>query len=128
MLAQARQYPASGLVQADMRSPPFKDEAFGGVWCSASLLHLPKQDAPLALAEMRRVLAPGGPLLLGIQEGDGEGWEPSPYAVPVERFFARYREAEAEAMLARAGFEILERRTGTAPNRRWLTFLAIHAR
>ncbi|HZO33237.1 MAG TPA: hypothetical protein VFH48_45415 [Chloroflexota bacterium] len=40
---------------------------------------------------MRRVLAPGGPLLLGIQEGDGEGWEPSPYAVPVERFFARYR-------------------------------------
>ncbi|HZO33238.1 MAG TPA: class I SAM-dependent methyltransferase [Chloroflexota bacterium] len=32
MLAQARQYPASGLVQADMRSLPFKDEAFGGVW------------------------------------------------------------------------------------------------
>jgi ubiquinone/menaquinone biosynthesis C-methylase UbiE len=124
MLAQARQYPAGGLVQADMRSLPFDDRAFGGVWCSASLLHLPKQEAPGALAEMRRALAPGGPLLLGIQEGDSEGWESSPYAVPVERFFARYRPDEAEAMLVRAGFEILERRTGTAPNRRWLTFLA----
>jgi len=30
-------------------------------------------------------------------------------------------------MLVRAGFEIQELRTGTAPNRRWLTFLAIHA-
>jgi hypothetical protein len=77
---------------------------------------------------MRRVLAPGGPLLLGIQEGDGEVWEPSPYEAPVERFFARYRLDEAEAMLSSAGFEVLERRTGTAPNRRWLTFLAARTR
>ena len=123
MLAQARQHATGGLVQVDMRSLPFEDGAYGGVWCSASLLHLPKRDAPGALAEMHRVLVPDGPLLLGIQEGDGEGWEPSPYDVPVERFFARYRPAEAEAMLVTSGFEILDRRTGVAPNRRWLTFL-----
>ena len=76
---------------------------------------------------MSRVLVPGGPLLLGIQEGDSEGWEPSPYDLPVERFFARYRPDEAEALLGGAGFSILERRAGVAPNRRWLTFLAVRA-
>jgi ubiquinone/menaquinone biosynthesis C-methylase UbiE len=133
MLAQARQLVRANqhgpgrLLQLDMRGLPFGGAVFGGVWCSASLLHLPKADAPGALAEMYRVLTPGGPLLLGIQEGDSEGWEPSPYDVPVERFFARYRQDEAEAMLGAAGFEILERRTDVAPNRRWLTFLAARA-
>ena len=134
MLAQAKNLVlASGhaparLLQLDMRRLPFEDETIGGVWCSASLLHLPKQDAPGALAEMRRVLAPGGPLLLGIQEGDAEGWEPSPYGIEVERFFARYHPDEAEAMIASAGFAIRARRAGESPNRRWLTFLATRAR
>jgi SAM-dependent methyltransferase len=95
MLAQARRFPAGGVVQADMRMLPFRDAVFGGVWCSASLLHLPKLDAP--------------------------------GAAPVERFFARYRQDEAEAMLGAAGFEILERRVEETPNRSWLTFLSISA-
>jgi hypothetical protein len=44
--------------------------------------------------------------------------------VPGERLFARYRPDEAEALLGGAGFEVVERRTGVAPNHRWLTFLA----
>jgi ubiquinone/menaquinone biosynthesis C-methylase UbiE len=31
MLALARQYPAGGLVQADMRTLPFGDTVFGGI-------------------------------------------------------------------------------------------------
>ena len=124
MLAQARQHAAGSLLQLDMRSLPFADGACGGVWSSASLLHLPKQDAPGALAEMHRVMAAGCPLMLSIQEGDGEVWEPSPYGSPVERFFARYRPAEAEALVAGAGFLIQERRHGETQNRRWLQFLA----
>jgi ubiquinone/menaquinone biosynthesis C-methylase UbiE len=128
MLAQARPHGASRLVQLDMRALPFEDGVFGGVWCSASLLHLPKVDAPGALAEMRRVLTPDGPFLLGIQQGEGEGWEPSPYDVPVERFFARYQPDEAEAMLRRAGFEIRDQHRDVAPNRRWLTYLSVRGR
>jgi ubiquinone/menaquinone biosynthesis C-methylase UbiE len=124
MLAQAGRFAPGRLVQLDMRSLPFPDGAFGGVWCSASLLHLPKQEAPGALSEMHRVLAARGPLLLSIQEGDGEVWEPSPYDAPVERFFARYRQAEAEALVTAAGFVIQERLTGESPNRRWLQYLA----
>lgn len=123
MLTQARRHGVGRLLRLDMRALPFPDGAFGGIWCSASMLHLPKPDAPRALAEMRRVLVPGGPLLLAIQEGDAEGWEPAPYG-PVERFFARYRSDEAEALLVEAGFAVQERHVEETPTRRWLRFLA----
>jgi SAM-dependent methyltransferase len=124
MLAQARRQTAAPLVRLDMCRLPFADGVFGGVWSSASLLHLPKRDAPTALAEIRRVLATGGPLLLSIQEGQGEGWELSPYG-PVERFFARYRPEEAETLLAEAGFLVEQRYSSETPNRRWLDYLAV---
>ncbi|MFN8637249.1 MAG: class I SAM-dependent methyltransferase [Chloroflexota bacterium] len=128
MLAQARARVAphgdARLVRLDMCAQPFPDATFAGVWCSASLLHLPKQLAPRALAGMRRILAPSGPLLLGIQEGDGEGWETGAYDAPIERFFARYHPDEARALLATAGFEVQKLHTGEARNRRWLTYLS----
>jgi SAM-dependent methyltransferase len=123
MLAQARPHAPGRLFQIDMRDLPFADGVFGGVWSSASLLHLPKQDAPRALAEMRRVLAPHGPLMLSIQEGDGEAWETWPYGT-VERFFARYRPDEITATLDAAGFQVTERHVEQTPNRPWLRLLA----
>ncbi len=124
MLAQARKQTDAPLVRINMCHQPFADGAFGGIWSSASLLHLPKALAPVALAEMRRLLAPGGPLLLSIQAGEGEGWEMSPYG-PVERFFARYQPEEVEALLSSAGFVVKVRRQGeTANGRQWLNYLA----
>ena len=46
----------------EMRSLGLTSGTFTGVWCCASLLHLPKGQAPLAVVEMRRVLAPHGVL------------------------------------------------------------------
>ena len=129
MLAQARPRVRGALLEMDMRRLSFPDAHFGGIWCMASLLHLPKADAHLALHEMRRVLAPGGVLALSIQEGEGEGWETGAYGHPVERFFARYSPEEAEEMLERAGFEILEKGRSEPTARRadrkgWLRYLA----
>jgi len=124
MLAEARRQVRGLLLQMDMRHLTFPDGRFDGIWCTASLLHLLKLDAPDALREMRRVLVDGGILFLGLQEGTGEGWEVGPYDVPVERFFARYRVAEVEEMLAQTGFVTLEYGSTDAGNRRWLQFLA----
>jgi ubiquinone/menaquinone biosynthesis C-methylase UbiE len=122
MLAQARPRARGSLVQADMRRLPFKTGYLQGVWCCAALLHLPKADAPYALAEMRRVLAPAGALFLSIQEGIGEGWEPTTrYGEPIERFFARYRAEEMAMLLVESGFVIHDH---TAESRRWLDFMA----
>jgi ubiquinone/menaquinone biosynthesis C-methylase UbiE len=137
MLAQARsragQTGASPprLLQMDMRRLAFGDGCFTGAWCSASLLHLPKRDAPAALGEMRRVLVGGGVLLLALQHGETEGWEPldaAVYGESVERFFARYRAGEAESLLARSGFAVDLRQHSAGGGRTWLRFLAVASR
>lgn len=108
----------------DMRHLTFPDGTFQGVWCLASLLHLPKAEAPIALREMWRVLARGGALLLSVQEGEGEGWEDNRYFGNVHRFFARYSQGELERMLSEVGFAVLDRGRNESPLRMWLQFLA----
>ncbi|MFD5463357.1 SAM-dependent methyltransferase [Kitasatospora sp. NPDC127059] len=47
---------------ADATDLPFPDRSFDGAWAIESLLHIP--DTRRALTELRRVLAPGSPLLI----------------------------------------------------------------
>ncbi len=124
MLSHARQLVRGPLVQADMLMLPFPPSHFNGVWCMASLLHLPKAKAPSALAEIKRVLIPGGVLSLGLHEGEGETWEVNPYHGPAERFFSRYQLHEVEEMLNHTGFQVLLKEANTAGPRNWLRFLA----
>ena len=53
---------AAGFVRGDSEHLPFGSSRFDVVTCSNSFHHYPRQGA--ALAEMRRVLRPGGRLLL----------------------------------------------------------------
>ncbi len=50
------------LMEGDARSLPFGDESFDTVVCTFSLCAIP--DQPQAVAEMARVMRPGGRLLL----------------------------------------------------------------
>lgn len=125
MLRAARTRAPVPLVQGDLLRLPFRGAVLGGVWCSAALLHLPKAVAPAALADLRRVLRPGGPLLLSLQEGDGESWQRWP-GEDADRFFARYRAEEVDQLLAGAGFTLLRReRDVSPPDKRWLCHLAV---
>ncbi len=124
MLAEARPRVRGALLQMDMRTLAFADKSFEGVWCVASLLHLPKADAPRALREFHRVLAPGGTIVLSLQEGAGEDWETDPYGKGTERFFARYSLGDATALLTETGFTVIERGSEVAGTRHWLFFLA----
>ena len=123
MLAQARARVRGDQLRMNLCRLAFSAGRFQGVWCMASLLRLPKAEAPDALGEMRRVLLPGGALLLGLQEGEGEIWESAPYGT-AERLFVRYTPGEAEALLNLAGFSVHERAANDAGRRRWLQFLA----
>lgn len=106
MLELARERsPQSRFLEMDMRTLEFPDASFEGLWASAAFLHLPKQDAPAALAEFRRVLRFGAPLALTVKAGSSEGWEPSPYG-SFERFYARYEEQELEDLFADS-FEVI---------------------
>jgi len=51
------------VLQGNLRSLPFGDDLFSGVLCWGVLMHVP--DATRALAELCRVLAPGGRFVIG---------------------------------------------------------------
>jgi ubiquinone/menaquinone biosynthesis C-methylase UbiE len=77
MLAIARQRTASLGLDVDLRigdahALPFDDAAFDTVVCALSLCTIP--DPATAIGEMRRVLAPGGRLLL--LDHIGSSWPP----------------------------------------------------
>jgi SAM-dependent methyltransferase len=55
---------STGYTRADMRTLPFTDEEFDAVFCISVIEHLPESQIPVAMQELRRVLKPGGRLLL----------------------------------------------------------------
>jgi ubiquinone/menaquinone biosynthesis C-methylase UbiE len=122
MLDQARRLVQGKLLHMDMSHLAFPPASFEGIWCNASLLHIPKAQAPEVLGQMHRVLIPGGWLYFSLQEGDGERWEVTRFGV--ERFFARYVSEEAEALLSQTGFSVDKRYQDQTGLRPWLNFLA----
>jgi len=71
MLAVARQaLPGLRFVEGSMTALDLPDASLGGLVAWYSLIHIPPTDVPSVLTEFRRVLVPGGQLLLAFQVGD----------------------------------------------------------
>jgi ubiquinone/menaquinone biosynthesis C-methylase UbiE len=124
MLSYARQEVRGGLAIMNMCQIGFPPVFFDGVWSCASLLHLPKHLAPGAVQEMRRILKPGGMLILRIQAGDCESWEET-YTPGIPRFFARYGAEEMMKILTCKGFSVLEFDSIYERHRDWLSFICV---
>jgi SAM-dependent methyltransferase len=90
-------------AQADLEALPFAEGAFAGAFAKHSYLHVPKARIGHAFAELRRVLAPGGFVLLSFVEGDYEG-EALPEDDFPGRYFAFWRPSELGAALLAVGF------------------------
>ncbi|GAB6858683.1 class I SAM-dependent methyltransferase [Microbacterium xylanilyticum] len=114
-LSAARdRHPGLRFEAASIRDLPFPDASFGGVLAWYSLIHLPPAELPVALAELARVLASGGRILIGFF--DGEPGEQFAHVVAP----AYYWSVEALApMLEAAGLRVVgserrERERGAA--------------
>jgi SAM-dependent methyltransferase len=66
-----RRNPGLAFRVGDMTRLPFDDGAVGGLVAFYSIIHLPRSDTPPAIRELRRVLRPGGLLLLAVHVGEG---------------------------------------------------------
>ncbi|MFF7727011.1 class I SAM-dependent methyltransferase [Streptomyces sp. NPDC008001] len=72
MIGLAREaYPDLRFDVGSMDALDLADGALGGIVSWYSLIHTPPQDVPPYFAEFRRVLAPGGHLLLAFFEAEG---------------------------------------------------------
>jgi len=102
MLAScAASYSACPVIVGDMRALPFEDSTFGGVWASASLLHLPRAELGRGLAECHRVLVRGGIFFSSMKWGRGEGYDSE------GRWYSYVTEDEWASLLGQAGFSPL---------------------
>ena len=94
--------------QGDMLALPDADKSWGGIAAFYCIIHIPREQIVDALRELKRVLKPGGVLLVTFHIGNEiehieEWWEK-----PVNLDFAFYQPGEMESWLKGAGFEVEE--------------------
>lgn len=100
--------PGIEFRQGDMMALAAPDAAWAGIAAFYSIIHIPRRDVARALGELRRVLRPGGTLILAFHIGDDtvhldEWWGQK---VSVDFYF--FRSEEMAGSLREAGFEIEE--------------------
>jgi SAM-dependent methyltransferase len=123
-LAHARaNYPGPEFRLGSMTGLDVPDHSVAGILSWYSTIHLPPVDLDRALSEFRRLLAPGGRLVIGFFDSEDEvaAFEHkviTAYRWPVDEFSAR---------LAKAGFAELERRQQQFPERPDRRYAAIAA-
>src|SRR5512139_1525535 len=95
MIAEAQRLnPEIPFHQGDMLSLPDTDNSWGGIAAFYCIIHIPLEQVVDALREMKRVLKPGGVLLITFHVGDEikhieEWWDK-----PVNLVFAFYQPTE----------------------------------
>ena len=98
--------PAPGDVRLDVTALASPQDSFDAVICNHVLEHLP--DDRRALAELRRVLRPGGWAILLVPDVEAERTDEDPSAGPEERL-RRFGQADH---VRRYGWDYLERLAG----------------
>ena len=105
---------------SDNLDDPDRDAPYDGVWASASLVHVRREDLPIVLSALARATRTGGVLHLALKEGDGARFSTHGH-VEGPRHFTFWREEPLRAVLADAGWVVDEvRRAPGLRNETWL--------
>lgn len=107
MLAVAREsLPQLDFTVASMLSLPQTDDTYAGVVAYYSTIHVPDDQLPTALAELARVLRPGGHLLLAFQVGDEPRRMTTALGHDIALDFHRRQPTHMAKLLAKAGVPV----------------------
>jgi SAM-dependent methyltransferase len=106
MMKAGRPEYGGDYVQADMGTLPLA--AAGGLWVSASLLHVARGDVPAVLRGFANALAPGGILYISLKAGRGAGWTSESHGQPLPRYFVYWLPETLDPLLQEAGFQVVD--------------------
>ncbi len=110
MIATARrEHPGLRFEVGSMLALDLPDGALGGVLAWYSTIHVPDDRLPDAFAEFRRVLAPGGYVLLGFQAGDEPLHLTEALGHPISLDFHHRQPDQVAALLGQAGLDVCAR-------------------
>lgn len=102
-----REFPDLSFSVGSMTQLPLDDAAVTGVLLWYSAIHVPDEDLPAAFGHVRRVLRPGGHVLLGFQAGTGVNHKTSGYGGHPMSVQVHLRTPERVAgLLAAAGLRV----------------------
>jgi SAM-dependent methyltransferase len=110
MVALSRErYPELRFQVGSMTALDLPDGELGGVMALYSIIHIPADHMPGVFAEFRRVLRPGGHLMLAFQAGDDINHRDEGFGHKLSLDFRRQQPDRIAALLAGAGFEMVVR-------------------
>lgn len=103
----------------------FKPNSFDGFWCAATILHLPKDKASLALENIHEVVRPKAKGFITVKEGYGDmiPEEEVISGVILTRHFSYYQPDEFSHLLDKNHYKILgSQRRVDSPRSTWLIY------
>ncbi|QFG21824.1 trans-aconitate 2-methyltransferase [Actinomadura sp. WMMB 499] len=100
-------FEAGSMLDPDVAGVP--DGSLRGLVAWYSIIHVPEERLPEVLAGFRRVLAPGGHLLLGFQAGDEVSRRTSAGGHAVSLDFHHRRPDDVADLLVRTGLDVRAR-------------------
>jgi TDG/mug DNA glycosylase family protein len=124
MLVEARRLTKGDtlLLAADLEALPFAPGAFAGAWAHKSLMHVPAERLPLALADLHRVLAVGAPLHMRLTSARRDASQTDAFA---GRHFSGWELDHLVRVTIGAGFEV---RSAHDDGDEWLDIAACRIR
>ena len=113
MVEQARQLsPGIPFGEGNMLALDLPDESLAGIAAFYGIVNIPEDSLPAVFREMRRVLQPGGVLLLAFHIGDEIIRQAELWGQPITMDFFLFQPLMIRKLLEAAGFaveEIIER-------------------
>ncbi|MFF7459719.1 class I SAM-dependent DNA methyltransferase [Kitasatospora sp. NPDC008115] len=88
---------------------PYSDGGLAGIVAWYSIIHTPAEQLPRVFAEFHRTLAPGAPVILAFQAGEGALRIEDPFGYPAALDFRRRQPDHLEALATEAGLKVTTR-------------------